>query len=66
LTNLIVRIVGNEFDGLKDEELQESLLAVWLKYLGREAVFNKAVRAIMVTPGGEMMMDKTCAFVRDG
>jgi len=49
-----------------DEELQESLLAVWLKYLGREAVFNKAVRAIMVTPGGEMMMDKTCAFVRDG
>jgi len=63
---MIVRIVGNEFDEMKDEELQESLFAVWLKYSGREAVFNKAVRAIMATPGGEMMMDKTCAFVRDG
>ena len=61
-----MRIVGNEFDRVKDEELQKSLLAVWFKYSGRKAVFNKAVRAIMVTPGGEMMMDKTCASVRDG
>ena len=58
LLNLIVRIVGNDVDGVKNEELEESLLAVWLKDSGGEAVFNKAVRAIMATPGGEMMIDK--------
>jgi len=50
LINLIVRILGNDFDAAKDEELQESLLAVWLKDSGGEAVFNKAVSS---TPGGK-------------
>jgi len=58
LINLIVRIVGNDFEEVKDEKVKESLLAVWLKDSGGEAAFNEAVRAIMATPGGEMMNHK--------
>jgi hypothetical protein len=58
LINLIVRIVRDDFEGVKDVEgVEDSLLAVWLKDLGREASFNKAVRAIMATPEGEMKLD---------
>jgi hypothetical protein len=61
--NLVVRILGNDFEGVEGVGgVEESLLGVWLRDSGRKAAFNKAVRTIMATPGGEMMMDKPRAL----
>ena len=40
------------------DEVDKTLLVLWLKDTGRKSAFNKAVRAIMATRGGEMMLDR--------
>jgi len=40
------------------EEVDKTLLVLWLKDSGRKPAFNKVVRAIMATRGGEMMLDR--------
>jgi hypothetical protein len=39
------------------EAVSECILVKWLRDSGRKAAFPKAIRAIMATAGGEMMLD---------
>src|SRR5208282_2307848 len=40
------------------ETLDECILVLWLRDSGRTAAFTKAIRAIVATTGGELMLDK--------
>lgn len=40
------------------EALEECILVMWLRDSGRTAAFTKAIRAILATTGGELMLDK--------
>jgi hypothetical protein len=39
------------------EALKESILVQWLRDSGGKASFPKAIRAILASPGGEIMLD---------
>jgi hypothetical protein len=40
------------------EALEECILVMWLRDSGRTAAFTKAIRAIIATTNGELMLDK--------
>ena len=52
-------IVGNS------EPIEESILVLWLRDTGRKAAFGKALRAILATPGHEMMYDPPRGIYED-
>jgi hypothetical protein len=49
----------------RDEAIDESILVQWLRDSGRKAAFAKAIRAIMATPGQEMMYDPPRGIYED-
>ena len=48
-----------------DEAIDESILVQWLRDSGRKAAFAKAIRAIIATPGQEMMYDPPRGIYED-
>jgi len=48
-----------------DEAIDNSILVQWLRDSGRKAAFAKAIRAILATPGQEMMYDPPRGIYED-